>query len=175
MLATLQVGRFSVPENPVMRGVAGFGLLQSGNGYAMGNSVDVSNAAGWSPVTEDQNNQTQTIGPNGQLIWTGGNDDSPFTADYCNQIILGGTATDAQKFQCSIRGYVGAAAVYAVPPALVPDPPTSVTIPRAIARINAPRVAPAPRRCSQAAAQDDSSMPLCFLVLAGLFLLGSSR
>lgn len=147
MLATLTNGKFSVPENPVMRGVAGFGLLQAGNGQAFGNQVDMTGSGGATDMT-------QTVDANGNLIWTGGAvDGSPYTSDYCNRIILGGTASTVDKFQCSLRGYVGAAGVYAVPPALVPDAPTSVTIPNAIARVTAPRIAPprSVRRCGQQA------------------------
>lgn len=155
MLATLTNGRFSVPENPVMRGLSGFGLLQTGNASALGNSVD---------------DPTQTATAAGQLIWTGGtSDDSPYTADYCNQIILGGTATDAEKYQCSIRGYVGAAAVYAIPPALTPAPPTSVTIPQAVQRVNSPRPAAPAVRTRCAGQQDDSSGSL--MMIAGIALL----
>jgi hypothetical protein len=205
MLATLTNGRFSVPENPVMRATAGFGLLQAGNGSAFGQSVDLSslstNTDFSSPSTNtdfspdmgstwlfgssssqglrpgnyqgngsypsssypsssypnyssqqaypsQQSYQggaspTQVVNEQGQFIWSspsGYGDGSPYTADFCNKIITGGTATTADKFQCSLRGYVGASAVYAVPPALVPAAPTSVTIPAAINVVTSPRV-----------------------------------
>ena len=158
MLATLTRGVFSVPENPVMRGLKGFGLLQAGNGYAMGQDVDIAST----PV------QTAT-GPGGSLVWTGGAaDGSIYTSSYCDQIITGGSASDTDKFQCSIRGYVGAAPVLAIPPALNPPPPTSVTIPAAAIAISNPprkpvaRVAP---RCSQAS-QDSSSTDLLLILAA---------
>lgn len=172
MLATFTNAKFSVPENPVMRAMSGFGLLQEGNGYAMGQSVDLVGSNG---------NMRQTTDSQGRLIWAGGEaDGSPFTADYCNKIITGGTATVAEKFQCSLRGYVGAAAVYATPPALVPAPPTSVTIPLAMQRVNDPRpvpVRPVSRCAQQAIAQGDDNTMLYALgaLVIGYLVFGGAK
>jgi hypothetical protein len=75
-----------------------------------------------------------SVGPNGQLQYADQGSDGVYTASFCNRIINGGGGSSADIFQCSIRGYVGANAVAPalIPPALVPDPPTSVTVPSAV-------------------------------------------
>lgn len=180
MLATLTNARFSVPENPVMRAVlAGMGIMQPGNGYAMGQSVDMYTQP--SPASLAGADPTQIITQSGQLIWSGpatpssGSDGTPYTAAYCDSIITGGTASDVDKFQCSLRGYVGAAPVYAIPPALVPDPPTSVTIPTAVARVNAPKAPqrPAQQSCQSSQQSDMLNDPLFWaLALVAGYLIG---
>lgn len=142
MLATLQNGIFALPENPVMRGYYGMGSLPGG--YAMGQPVSsVSPGPIGGPAAYGGAGSTPyvpySVGPNGELQYNqnpGNLDGSMYTAQYCNSIIAGGNATSQDQFQCSIRGYVGVASgpgQQMIPPALVPDPPTSVTIPHAVA------------------------------------------
>lgn len=185
MLATLTNGKFSVPENPVMRAVTGFGVLQPGNGWAMGQAVDITNSNGasgnglFSGQASGGNSPVQTVAPSGGLIWQGGGDGSPYTADYCNRIIQGGAASDADKFQCSIRGFIGATPVAFVPPVLVPAPPTSVTIPQAIRRVNQPRPMPVKvNRCGASAPVEDNSSAILIglgALLIGWFAFGGSK
>ncbi len=162
-------GRFSVPENPVMRGLNGFGVLQVGNGYAFGQSVDVGTAPAllpFNPPAAFYAGGDVTSNPNGAGWSSARNDGTQWTPDFCNQIIQGKTqGSDVDKFQCSIRGYVGnSPAVASIPPALVPDPPTSVTIPAALARV----ANPPPQRRPQAMTQ-------CASAGSGPFGLGGNR
>lgn len=171
MLAHLTNAIFAEPENPVMRAVRGFGLLSPSNGYAFGQSVD---------ITPDNPAMYQKVGPGGALIWQGGVvDGSGYDADFCNKIIMGGAATTDQKFQCSIRGFIGNSPVAMIPPALIPAPPTSVTIPAAIQTLNSPRpivTRPAMQRCGASGAGEGSgnSTLLALLVFGLGFALMSS-
>jgi hypothetical protein len=184
MLATITNARFSVPENPVMRAVAGFGLLQAGNGYAMGQSVDMplqalplqASGGGFLSAGGGSGSPRQIVGPDGVLIYTGDTDGSIYTASFCNKLIMGGAGSDADKFQCSIRGYVGNSPVASIPPALVPAAPTSVTIPRAVQIVNTPRPAPvarAQRRCDPSVSDgiDGNTAMIALGALALGFLL----
>ena len=208
MLASLTNAKFAVPENPVMRPF-GLGAL----GYAMGQPVILSSdpsatigdmtvsqgapgqngtQAAMGPMGSDTNQYS--VGPNGQLQYNQIGPNIPgdqYTASYCNSIINGGSASPADTFQCSLRGYVGANGIYSpgtyvppakIPPALVPDPPTSVTIPAAVMTIStAPPALRAPGRCSgQTQAMDaGSGMSTCLLAIgAGVLaymLIGGSR
>jgi hypothetical protein len=132
------------PPGPIGGGSSGY--VAPSFGSTNGNGGNFSPGSGAASASAP----VQTMNQNGQLVWVGGNPDgSIYTAQYCDSIITGGTASDVDKFQCSVRGFVGAAAtpsaaVQPLPPALVPAPPTSVTIPTAVATVNAPR--PVPRR-----------------------------
>ena len=158
-------GRFSVPENPVMRGLNGFGLLQAGNGQAFGQSVDLPSAM---PPSAFYSGGDVTSNPNGPGWASSRNDGTIWTASYCDKIIGGGAGSDVDKFQCSIRGYVGNQPALSIPPALIPAPPTSVTVPQAATRPTTPMPVSRPAPLSKCAAGDDSGpgMNECLMLLA---------
>ncbi len=209
MLASLTNARFAVPENPVMRPF-GLGALGYAMGQPVIMSSDPSATIGDMTVAQGAPGQNGTqgamgpfgsdgnqysLGPNGQLQYNQIGPNIPgdqYTASYCNAIINGGNASPADTFQCSLRGYVGANGIYSpgtyvppakIPPSLVPDPPTSVTIPAAVMTIsNAPPMLRGASRCQGASAPGidmGGGMDTCLLAIgAGLIaylLMGGSR